>query len=258
MLEVEVQKLTAAIEALTKALLNPPKFAVALEAVENTQQGDETLSQLDKEIINRDRINREDDAAREAMQAQRDRKQAEDAAIKQADDDAMAKIRKRHDATMVAVYGETEVEKRKQAEDAAMAAIYKREAEKKQTVKARKAHAVVTTEETKALVEASTMGPIEQINTGGLRPTDNSANSPEAEKIAANISANIPEGRPDITETSLKTMALEIVRVDSSAREKVLALLAEYNAKTFVQLSPKHHHEVHAKLSTIAAEVGSA
>ena len=65
MLEVELQKLTAAITALVEVLQNPPKFAIALEAKEE--------SEADKA----DRINREDDAARMALQAERERRQAE-------------------------------------------------------------------------------------------------------------------------------------------------------------------------------------
>jgi hypothetical protein len=179
MIEVELQKLTAAITALVEVLQNPPKFAVELEAKEE--------SKADRN----DRINREDDAARHAMQAERDQKLAD---------------------------------------------LYKAEQAKA------KRKAKVTTEETKALVEA-VVAPAEPVGEPSVPDQP--------------IKDNIPEGRPDITETSLKTMALEIVRADSSARDKVLELLAEYGVKTFVQLSPKHHHEAHAKLSAIAAEVGS-
>ena len=239
MIEVEIQKLTAAIEALTKALLNDRKLLETLVDVENTQQGDETLSQLDKEIINCDQVNFDDDANRKLMQAQRDEQ-----------------IANRHDATMVAVYGDSEVAKRKQAEDDAMAAIYKREAEKKQTVKKRTAHAVVTTEETNALVEASTGGASSaaDIRLPGNTTAEeiiaktaikeNTPKSPEPEKIAAII-----------TEADLKTMAMEIARADSSARPIILNILGEHGAKTITQLDTKHYAAVHAKLRGLSLDI---
>ena len=94
----------------------------------------------------------------------------------------------------------------------------------------------VTQEEVEALVEAAT--PVENTECADQPPMD-----------------NIPEGRPDITETSLKTMALEIVRADSSARALILAILAEYGAKTVTQLDHKHHHEVHGRLMSIAYDI---
>lgn len=94
----------------------------------------------------------------------------------------------------------------------------------------------VTQEEVEALVEAAT--PVENTECADQPLMD-----------------NIPEGRPDITETSLKTMALEIVRADSSARALILAILAEHGAKTVTQLDHKHHHEVHGRFLSIAYDI---
>ena len=94
----------------------------------------------------------------------------------------------------------------------------------------------VTQEEAEALVEAAT--PVENTECADQPPMD-----------------NIPEGRPDITETSLKTMALEIVRADSSARALILAILAEHGAKTVTQLDHKHHHEVHGRFLSLAYDI---
>ena len=94
----------------------------------------------------------------------------------------------------------------------------------------------VTQEEVEALVEAAT--PVENTECADQPPMD-----------------NIPEGRPDVTETSLKTMALEIVRADSNARALILAILAEHGAKTVTQLDHKHHHEVHARFLSLAYNI---
>ena len=176
MLEVELQKLTAAITALVEVLQNPPKFAIALEAKEE--------SEADKA----DRINREDDAARMALQAERERRQAE--------------------------------------LDQQMADVYKAEQAKT------KRKAKVTPEETKALVEAVT----EEI-----------PNSPEP--------ANIPEIISDLTENDLKTLAMEIARADSSARNIILSILGEHNSKTITQLDPKHYRAVHGRFLSLAHDI---
>jgi hypothetical protein len=160
MLELEIQKLTAAITALTEELRSA-KVGNSL-ATEK-----ETPTNLDK-LQQDDRSYREDDAAREKMQAKRKAK--------------------------------------------------------------------VTKEEAEALVEAAK--PVENTVVTDQPPMD-----------------NIPEGRPDITETSLKTMALEIVRADSSARALILAILAEHGAKTVTQLDHKHHHEVHARFLSLAYDI---
>jgi hypothetical protein len=185
MLEVEIQKLTVAIEALIIELRSAKvgnQLATEIPTIADNLQQSPT-----------------DDEVRELLQAQR---------LAQAE------------------------------RDQKLADLYKAE-----QAKTKRKAAKVTPEETKALVEAA-VAPAEPVEKEPVH------DQPPMDKI--------PEGRPDITETSLKTMALEIVRVDSSAREKVLTLLGEYDAKTFTQLSPTHHHAVHAKLSAIAAEVGSA
>jgi len=94
----------------------------------------------------------------------------------------------------------------------------------------------VTQEEVEAIVEAAT-------------PVENTECSDQP------LMDNVPEGRPDVTETSLKTMALEIVRADSSARALILAILAEHGAKTVTQLDHKHHHEVHARFLSLAYDI---
>jgi hypothetical protein len=94
----------------------------------------------------------------------------------------------------------------------------------------------VTQEEAEALVEAA-------------KPVENTECADQP------LMDNVPEGRPDITETSLKTMALEIVRADSSARALILAILAEHGAKTVTQLDHKHHHEVHGRFLSLAYDI---
>ena len=102
--------------------------------------------------------------------------------------------------------------------------------------KSRQRKPKVTQEEVEALVEAAT-------------PVENTVVTDQP------LMDNVPEGRPDITETSLKTMALEIVRADSSARALILAILAEHGAKTVTQLDHKHHHEVHGRFLSLAYDI---
>ena len=224
MIEVEIQKLTAAIEALTKALLNPPKFAVALEAVENTQQGNETLAQIDKGIINSDRINREDDAVREAMQAERLAKL-----------DKIEREQAEHAKTMDEVYGKTLAEK-KAEDDQKLADLYKAE-----QAKAKRKAAKVTKEEAEALVEASKSSlsdvPI-HMGGSGAAPDD---------KALAPVS--------DLTENDLKALAMEIARADSSARTTILEILGEHGAKTITQLDPKNYRAVHGRFLSLAHDI---
>jgi hypothetical protein len=101
-----------------------------------------------------------------------------------------------------------------------------------------KRKAKVTKEEAEALVEAAVTTELVSV----------------AEALAP-VAHLIPESRPDVTETSLKTMALEIVRADSSARALILAILAEHGAKTVTQLDHKHHHEVHARFLSLAHDI---
>ena len=90
----------------------------------------------------------------------------------------------------------------------------------------------VTTVEVEALVEAVA----EEI-----------PKSPEPEIIAANIG-----------EADLKTMAMEIVRADSSARPIILSILAEHGAKTITQLDTKHYRAVHGRLLSLAFDIAKA
>ena len=116
---------------------------------------------------------------------------------------------------------------RRQAElDQQMAEVYKAEQAKT------KRKAKVTPEETKALVEAVT----EEI-----------PNSPEP--------ANIPEIISDLTENDLKTLAMEIARADSSARNIILSILGEHNSKTITQLDPKHYRAVHGRFLSLAHDI---
>lgn len=258
MLEVEVQKLTAAIEALVAVLSrsSPLSAAQTIPTIsDNYRQDDsERLAKLDKiekeqaeHAKTMDEVYGKTLAEKKRAEDIARRKEVEDAA-NYVEDLAMAAAYKRHDATMVAVYGEAEVAKRKQAEDDAMAAIYKREAEKKQTVKARKAHAVVTTEETKALVDAA-IAPEKAVEKPAvtdqpLKDKEENPKSPEAEKIAVNIG-----------EGDLKALAMEIARADSSARPIILGILGEHGAKTITQLDAKHYHAVHGKFLSLAHDI---
>lgn len=98
----------------------------------------------------------------------------------------------------------------------------------------------VTQEEVEALVEAA----IEE----------ETPKSPEPEKIAANIPANI-ETVSDITEGDIKTLAMEIARADSSTRTIILSILGEYGAKTITQLEPKNYRAVHGRLLSLAHDI---
>jgi len=155
MLELEMQKLTAAVEALTKALQMTAPLTAAVNAAERSY--------------------REDDEARKKMQDER---------------------------------------------------------------RANRRAGKVTKEEAEALVEAAVTTELVSV----------------AEALAP-VAHLIPESRPDVTETSLKTMALEIVRADSSARALILAILAEHGAKTVTQLDHKHHHEVHGRFLSLAYDI---
>lgn len=68
MIEVEIQKLTAAIETLTKAVLS--MGSPTLVVTNGTPTNVTTLEEAERSYRN-------DDAAREALQAERDRRQAE-------------------------------------------------------------------------------------------------------------------------------------------------------------------------------------
>jgi hypothetical protein len=113
---------------------------------------------------------------------------------------------------------------RRQAElDQQLADVYKAEQAKA------KRKAKVTPEETKALVEAV------------VAP----AAEPEDE----------PEVVSDLTENDLKTLAMEIARADSSARNIILSILGDHGSKTITQLDPKHYRAVHGRFLTLAHEI---
>lgn len=99
-----------------------------------------------------------------------------------------------------------------------------------------KRKAKVTKEEVEALVEAAT-------------PVENTVvtDQPLKDKVEEIISA--------ITAEDLKTVAMEIARSDSSARPLILSILSEHGAKTITQLDPKHYHEVHGRLMSIAYDI---
>ena len=61
-----------------------------------------------------------------------------------------------------------------------------------------------------------------------------------------------PEPSSHITADSLKTVAMELVRADSSARSKILEILGEHGAKTITQLDPKSYGPVHHALLGLA------
>jgi hypothetical protein len=83
-------------------------------------------------------------------------------------------------------------------------------------------------------------------------------------KAAALILDNEPAQEPkkeveaepsDITADTLKTVAMEIARADSSARSKILEILDEHGAKTITQLDPKHYGSVHHKFLKMAKDI---
>ena len=68
-------------------------------------------------------------------------------------------------------------------------------------------------------------------------------------------SAPAPAPAPEITADTIKTVAMEIVRADSSARSSILEILANHNAKTIAQLDPKHYGPVHHALLGLAKDI---
>jgi hypothetical protein len=101
--------------------------------------------------------------------------------------------------------------------------------------KPRQKKAKVTTEEAEALVEAakpvSDQGPAQ-----GPQPVE-------------------PEAPSEITEESLKTVAMELVRADSSAKPAILNILSDKGVKTFTHLDPKHYNFVHGELLKLAKTI---
>jgi len=60
---------------------------------------------------------------------------------------------------------------------------------------------------------------------------------------------------PDITADTIKTLAMEIVRADSSARTIILEILGKHDTKTIVHLDPKHYGPVHHALLGLAKDI---
>lgn len=78
-------------------------------------------------------------------------------------------------------------------------------------------------------------------------PVRDPAPEPKPEKVEAPT--------PDITADTIKTVAMEIVRADSSARSSILEILGNHNAKTIAQLDPKHYNSVHHELLGLAKNI---
>ena len=216
MIEVEIQKLTAAIETLTKVVqeMSRPTLVVT----NGTPTKVTTLEEAEKSY-------REDDAARMALQVERDRRQAE------------------LDQQMADVYKAEQAKTKRKAKvtpeniEDAMAASYEHAIEKNTAAIARM-KAKVTPEETKALVEAS-KGASEWV-------------PPTATDLSG---APEPEVVSDLTENDLKTLAMEIARADSSARNIILSILGEHGSKTITQLDAKHYRAVHARFLSLAHDI---
>ena len=64
-----------------------------------------------------------------------------------------------------------------------------------------------------------------------------------------------PEPVSHITAEDLKTVAMELVRADSSARDSIVQILADHNSKTIPHLDPKHYNSVHGALLKLAMTV---
>jgi hypothetical protein len=64
-----------------------------------------------------------------------------------------------------------------------------------------------------------------------------------------------PEPVSHITAEDLKTVAMELVRADSSARDSIIQILADHNSKTIPHLDPKHYNSVHGALLKLAMTV---
>lgn len=64
-----------------------------------------------------------------------------------------------------------------------------------------------------------------------------------------------PEPASYITADNLKTVAMELVRADSSTREAIIQILADHDSKTIPHLDPKHYNSVHGELLKLAMSV---
>lgn len=121
-----------------------------------------------------------------------------------------------------------------------------------------------------AAIEALT-AELRSAKAGNLLPTETPTNldkprqkkekpAPVTEEIPklpepANIAAIIDPPDLAITQDTLKTVAMEIARADSSARPIILEILGEHGAKTITQLDPKHYHAVHGRLLSLAFDI---
>jgi len=210
MIEVEIQKLTAAIEALTKAVL---ETAVPRVFKLETPTNPDKLRQDDQSY-------RDDDAVREAMQAER------------------TAMMKKIDGAMRDVVNDA-ISRPKPVEDAQLADLYKAE-----QAKAKRKAAKVTKEETEALIEAAKPVENTECTDQPLKDKEDSPKSPEPKKIAANIG-----------EGDLKALAMEIARADNSARTIILEILGEHGAKTITQLDPKNYRAVHGRFLSLAHDI---
>jgi hypothetical protein len=267
MIEVEIQKLTAAIEALTKAVLGSGR--PTLVVTNGTPTKLTTLEEAERSY-------REDDAVREAMQAERTAMMKKiDGAMRDVVNDAisrpkpvedaerLAKLDKiereqaEHAKTMDEVYGKTLAEK-KAEDDQKLADLYKAE-----QAKAKRKAAKVTKEEAEALIEAAKPVENTECTDQPLKDKEDNPKSPKPEKIAANISiaealapvAHLIPDAANIGEGDLKTLAMEIARADSSARTTILEILGEHGAKTITQLDPKNYRAVHGRFLSLAHDI---
>lgn len=95
------------------------------------------------------------------------------------------------------------------------------------------------------------------------RKRDESAAKPVEEKATKKSSSKKTEAPEpekteapaDITADTIKTLAMELVRADSSARQPILEILDKYGAKTIAQLDPKHYGPVHHALLGLAKDI---
>ena len=227
MIEVEIQKLTAAIETLTKVVREMAR--PTLVVTNGTPTNVTTLEEAEKSY-------RGDNAVREAMQAER-----------------FAMMRK-IDGAMETVISDA-IGRPKPVEDAdqQLADLYKAEQAKA------KRKAKVTPEETKALVEAAK--PVENpvVTDQPLKDKEEIPNSPEPANISiaealAPLAHLIPDAA-NISEAELKGLAMEIARTDSSARPIILGILGEHGAKTITHPDPKHYRAVHGKFMSLAHDI---
>ena len=223
MIEVEIQKLTAAIETLTKVVREMAR--PTLVVTNGTPTNVTTLEEAEKSY-------RDDNTVREAMQAERFAMMRKiDGAMETVISDAIGRVDFDDDANRKLMQAQR---------DEQLADLYKAE-----QAKAKRKAAKVTAEEMLARVKGSQSALSDvPISMGG------SGAAPDEKALAPQ-----PEVVSDITENDLKTLAMEIARADSSARPIILGILGEHGAKTITQLDPKHYHAVHGKFMSLAHDI---